>query len=130
MFWTLPFPIINGAYQSIWQSKVEPDVQGRVFAARGTVAQLLTPAALLLAGWLPDTIFEPAMRPDGFLAPALGWLVGTGPGAGMGLAFVMAGVLGALTALAGYLSYEVRNIEDILPDHNAGITPVMDDKGF
>jgi hypothetical protein len=45
-----------------------------------------------------------------------GWLVGTGPGAGMGLMLVLAGVFGAAVGLGGYLFPAIRNAEDILPD--------------
>lgn len=117
-FFTIFFiPIINGSSQAIWQSKVAPDVQGRVFAARSMIAQIGAPVAMLLAGPLADNIFGPAMMPGGSLAELFGWLVGTGPGAGISLMFVFAGGLGMLVALGGYAIPVVRNVEDILPDH-------------
>jgi DHA3 family macrolide efflux protein-like MFS transporter len=111
-------PIINGSNQAIWQAKVAPDVQGRVFAARRLIAQISILAALIV-GPLADYVFEPAMRPEGRLASAFGWLVGTGPGAGMALLFVVTGILGTLVGLGGYIFPAVRNAEDILPDHDA-----------
>ncbi len=74
---------------------------------------------MTVTGPLADLIFEPAMMPDGNLAHIFGPLVGTGPGAGMALIFVLMGVLGAIPGLAGYAIESVRNIEDILPDHDA-----------
>jgi predicted MFS family arabinose efflux permease len=110
-------PIINGSSQAIWQIRVAPDVQGRVFAARGMIARLGAPVAMLLAGPLADHVFEPAMMSGGSWVPLFGWLVGSGPGAGMALMFVIAGVLGMLVGLGGYAIPIVRNVEDILPDH-------------
>ncbi len=55
-------PIINGSNQAIWMAKVEPDVQGRVFATRRLIAWLVSPIATLVAGPLADYVFEPAMR--------------------------------------------------------------------
>ena len=52
------------------------------------------------------------------LAPVFGWLVGAGPGAGMALVFIMAGLIGASTSLGGYLFKAVRNVESIIPDHD------------
>jgi hypothetical protein len=52
------------------------------------------------------------------LASALGWLVGTGPGAGMGLMFVITAVLGCLMSLSGYLLPDVREVEVRLPDYD------------
>lgn len=116
-------PIVNGSNQAIWQAKVAPDVQGRVFATRLLIAQVTVPVAMLLAGPLADRIFEPAMMPGGSLAAIFSAVVGTGPGAGMSLIFVIAGVLGALVGLGGYAFRVVRNAEDILPDHDAEATP-------
>ncbi len=110
-------PIINGSNQAIWQAKVAPDVQGRVFATRRLIAWLVTPLSQLAAGPLADFVFEPAMMPSGRLANIFGWLVGTGPGAGMGLMFVLMGIISALCGLGGYAFRVIRDAEDILPDH-------------
>ena len=126
--WALAFffswffiPIINGSNQAIWQAKVAPDVQGRVFATRLLIAQISVPVGMLLAGPLADHVFEPSMAPGGSLASIFGGLVGTGPGAGMSLMFVITGVLGAIVGLGGYAVRVVRDAEDILPDHDAKI---------
>jgi MFS family permease len=114
----LIMPILNGSSQAIWQSKVPPQVQGRVFATRSLLARIAQPLGMALTGPLADWIFEPAMMPDGSLAMLFGWLVGTGPGAGMALVFVFMGIIGTLPCLVGYTIDSVRNIEDILPDHD------------
>ena len=54
----------------------------------------------------------------GGLAPALGWLFGTGTGAGMGLLMVLGGLGGVLMLSIGYALPAVRHVEDILPDHD------------
>jgi MFS transporter, DHA3 family, macrolide efflux protein len=110
-------PLLNGANQAIWQAKVPPDLQGRVFAARRLIAQITAPVAMLLGGFLADSVFEPAMMPDGWLAGAFGWLVGTGAGAGMSLIFIITGLLSVGVGLSGYLFPVVRDIETILPDY-------------
>lgn len=121
-FFSLFFvPIVNGSNQAIWQAKVAPDVQGRVFATRLLIAQITAPVAMLLAGPLADRVFEPAMMPGGSLATIFRGVVGTGPGAGMSLIFVITGVLGTLVGLGGYAFRVVRNAEDILPDHDAEV---------
>lgn len=109
--------ILNASNQAIWQAKVDPDVQGRVFAVRRLIAQIAAPLSMILGGWLADRIFEPAMQPGGHWAAAFGWLVGTGPGAGMGLLLVASGLLTGLVAACGYLIPAIRNAESILPDH-------------
>lgn len=110
-------PIINGSNQAIWQAKVVPDVQGRVFAIRRLIAWVSAPLAQLIAGPLADQVMEPAMREGGALVNTFAWLVGSGPGAGMGLIVLFSGVFVSLVALGAYLFPVVRNAEDLLPDH-------------
>jgi len=117
-------PLVNGSDQAIWQSKVAPDVQGRVFATRLLLAQITMPLGMVLAGPLADLVFEPAMMPGGSLAALFDWLTGAGPGAGMSLVLVCVGLLGALINLGGYAFHVVRNAEDILPDYDgASVAP-------
>ena len=73
---------------------------------------------MLIAGPLADRVFEPAMTGDTAMAELFGPLVGTGVGTGMALIYVFAGVLGAVGALSGYLIPAIRNVEDIMPDHD------------
>jgi len=110
--------ILNGSNQALWQAKVAPDVQGRVFAVRRLIAQATGPLALLLSGPAADRWFEPAMAESGALANTFGWLVGTGSGAGMALMFMLFGLAGVGIALGAYLVPTIRNVEDLLPDHD------------
>jgi hypothetical protein len=116
--WALFGPMLDGCNQAIWQAKVAPDVQGRVFTARLVIAWVAQPISLALAGPLLDQVLEPAMAHGGGLAPIFGWLVGTGAGAGMSLLLVVTGVLTTLVGIGGYLFAVVRNAEAILPDHD------------
>jgi DHA3 family macrolide efflux protein-like MFS transporter len=128
LFWVIgiilrgiPGAVINGSNQAIWQAKVAPDVQGRVFATRRLIAWAVTPISSLLAGPLADNVMEPAMAVNGSLTPIFGGLVGTGPGAGIGLLFVICGFFTGITGLIGYLFLTIRDVENILPDHEAVI---------
>jgi hypothetical protein len=115
----LAVPLVNGSNQAIWQSKVAPDLQGRVFSVRRMIAQVSMPLGLLLGGVLAERVFEPAMQPEGALAPAFGWLVGTGTGAGMALLLVITGLAAAAAGAAGYAVRDIREVETRLPDHEA-----------
>ena len=116
---TLLLPMGNGASHAIWQSKIPPHLQGRVFAARILIGQIGGAIALPLAGVLADRAFEPLMSGTSTLARVLAPLVGRGPGAGMGLMFVLFGLLGAAGAALGYAYRPIREIERILPDVDA-----------
>ena len=112
-------PLVNGSNQGIWQAKVPPDMQGRVFATRRLIAWFVNPLAAFIAGPLADRVMEPAMQGGGTFAQVFSHVVGTGPGAGMSLIIVFMGILAAMTGLSGYLFPAIRNAEDILPDHDA-----------
>ncbi|MEO1289652.1 MAG: MFS transporter [Chloroflexota bacterium] len=112
---------INASNQAIWQSKVPPDVQGKVFAARRVIAAISTPAAMIIGGLLADYVFEPAMQANGALAPIFGGLVGTGDGAGMGLMFVFVGLATVVIGLVAYSAPIIRDVETIVPDFDPNL---------
>ena len=111
-------PLVNASNQAIWQSKVAPDLQGRVFSARRLIAWFTNPISHIIAGTLADYVLEPQMRSGGTLSQTFGWLVGTGPGSGMGLIILACGVFCLLIGLAGYFIPAVYDAETILPDHD------------
>jgi DHA3 family macrolide efflux protein-like MFS transporter len=112
-------PLVNGSNQAIWQSKVAPDVQGRVFSARRLIAWFTNPISPIIAGTLADFVFEPQMRvTTSTLSQTFDWLVGTGPGAGMGLIIFFCGFLSVLVGVAGYFVPAIYKAETMLPDHD------------
>jgi hypothetical protein len=119
-FLTMLFiPTSNGSNQAIWQSKVPPELQGRVFATRALIATMSAPLAMAIAGPLADVVMTPSMALGGALSGVFGWLVGTGPGAGIGLLFVFLGLIGTAITLSGYAFKSVRDVEKDIPDHDA-----------
>lgn len=104
-----PFP--DSANQAIWMSKVEPEVQGRVFATRFLLTQLSSPIGYAIAGPLADHFFEPAMQPGGALAGLFGSIFGTDLGAGMALQISIFATCGTLIAVGGYSVRQLRSVE-------------------
>ena len=127
-FFTVAFlPLINGSNQAIWQSKVPPEMQGRVFSTRALIAQISAPIATGIAGPLADRFLLPGMMEGGSLAPLFGWLVGVGPGTGISLLFTLMGAMGVLVGLGGYAFPHIRNVEDIIPDHQLDEADIQDE---
>lgn len=108
-------PIMNGCSQVIWQTKVAPEVQGRVFAISGMVAMSSLPLGYLAANPLADHVFAPLMRSGSSLASAVGPLIGMGQVVA-GLLFVTSGLLTIVIVVASYLYPRIRLVEDELPD--------------
>jgi DHA3 family macrolide efflux protein-like MFS transporter len=109
-------PVIRGSSEAIWQSKVPQDLQGRVFAIRRMIAGLAFPLAGASAGSLADRVFKPLLLPGGALASSVGRVIGVGPGRGIGLMFMMFGVLTLLSVAVVYTYRPVREVEAELPD--------------
>lgn len=113
----LPNAFGNVLFMSMMQSKVAPDVQGRVFAVIGQLAMLMTPIALLMAGSLADNVFEPLVNQPIWanFAP----FFGSEAGAGMGMMIAIVGMIVALEGILMYAHPAVRHMETILPDYEA-----------
>jgi len=109
-------PVVDVAFSKFIQSKVPPDVQGRVFAASDFLAQIPFLFAPLLAGYFGDKVFEPLMREGGSWVNTFEWLVGSGPGAGYGLMILFCGVGGTLVALWGLINPTIRLANTNMPD--------------
>ncbi len=107
--------LVFGSNQALWQSKVEPEKQGRVFSAQQMIASIASPLAYILAGPLAERIFEPSMTPGGALNFQLSHLLGSGAGRGIGLMFVLMGIIKITVSVIGYLNPSIRLIEDELP---------------
>ena len=84
-------PFVEGGNLALWQSKVEADVQGRVFSARQLLVQVPYLFGTLLAGYLAEAITISSV-------------------------LIFAGIAGALVFLCGYLFSGVRDAEALLPD--------------
>ncbi|GAA6615575.1 MFS transporter [Scytonema sp. NUACC26] len=109
-------PFINGSVQVIFQKKIPPNIQGKVFSFTGAICCSCFPLAYLIAGPLADRIFEPLMTTNGLLAGTIGKLIGTGPGRGIGFIFIISGTLTMLLTIIAYQYSPLRLVEDELPD--------------
>ena len=127
----ITFPLTQSASNAIWQAKVAPDIQGRVFSARRLIAWLVDPIMPVLSGLMADRVMEPGMQGGTGLASAFGWLTGNEAGSGMSLQFIISGLLYLAVVVVAWFIPAVRNVEKILPDHDElkKIEPVVEIAG-
>jgi MFS transporter, DHA3 family, macrolide efflux protein len=120
----LSSPIIMTSSHAIWQTKVPIQLQGRAFAIRRMIAWSTLPLAYVVAGPLADRFFEPLMTTGGALAGTVGQWIGVGRGRGIGLYFVLVGLLQVLQVAAASLYRPLRRLEEEIPDALADASPV------
>ncbi|BAY86130.1 hypothetical protein NIES267_56360 [Calothrix parasitica NIES-267] len=111
---SLNFPLNGSSDDAIWLTKVAPNVQGRVFAAKSLLLQLTSAFGLLIAGPLADNVFTPSLDNQG----VFGGIFGTGAGAGIAMLYVISAACMLLVGLIGFYVPSLRNVEQILPDHD------------
>ena len=83
---TIQYTISSGAWLAITDEKI----RGRALALRGTIAQMLRPLGIVVAGPLGDYL-EFSFYPEH--VDVLSPLVGTGPGRGYAVLFFIVGVI-------------------------------------
>lgn len=111
-------PFLMASENALWRSKVEPSIQGRVFSLKAMIQISTMPIGFIIGGLLADYVFEPAMMYNSFLKN-FSFLVGEGKGSGMGLMFIINGILGSAICLFSLFIKDVRNVERDIPDFDA-----------
>jgi hypothetical protein len=110
-------PVAAALSQAVWQTKVAPDIQGRVFSIRAMISWSIIPLSNLVAGPLADQVFNPLLVTGGPLAGT--WVsdfIGVGEGRGIGLLFVLSALFLLVLSLGAFVYPRVRNLEHEIPD--------------
>ena len=105
-FATLPF--VNTSLEVMIRKDVDNHMQGRAWSVVSLISQMGMVIAMGSAGLLADKVFNPMLQNNGILASSIGMLTGTGPGRGIGLMFILAGLL-----LAGF-SFRFNRIDRLI----------------
>jgi DHA3 family macrolide efflux protein-like MFS transporter len=106
----------NATYRALWQAKVEPDVQGRVFSARMMIVLIAMPLAFVLTGPLMDHVFVPVMQSESGAGSLLRTWFGDGEAAPYRVFIGFAGLLMMGAGIGGWLFGPLRHLERDIPD--------------
>jgi DHA3 family macrolide efflux protein-like MFS transporter len=110
-----PLPLTGALFNTLLQTKTPPDMQGRVFAVTDQLFMLTTPLSFLLTGALIDDVLEPAVDTNAW--DSFTPILGNEAGAGMGLLFVIIGIIiSAATLFIGMIA-GIRHLETNLPTY-------------
>ena len=102
---TVQYTISSGAWLAITNS----DIRGRALALRGTIAQMLRPIGVLIAGPLGDYL-EFSFYPDNMVL--LSPIIGTGPGRGYALLILLVGILYICVWLINYQNNNLKSLSN------------------
>jgi len=91
-------PAVTATIASIYNERVPPQMQGRVFALRLGLSNVLQPLGSVLAGVAIAHVAGPAVS-DGMLTGSIGRVIGVGPSSGPALVLVAAGLVIAAIGL-------------------------------
>ncbi|MEU8423479.1 amino acid adenylation domain-containing protein [Micromonospora sp. NPDC048835] len=124
-FWlAMSMTTAQSIYATIVQVKVPQRYHGRVFSLNQTISWSTLPIGFALIAPAATRLFEPLLAPDGALAGSVGAVIGTGPGRGIGFAYVCFGAALILITLGGFAIRLLRRFDievaDSLPDDLIG----------
>lgn len=111
----IPLPISNTLMISLLQLKTPPEMQGRIFSIYAQMSYFGSTVSFLLTGRLVDHWLEPLVLTDGWQPWRV--LVGSSPGAGMGLLIFVSGLLILLLTAVMLFVKPIRRMEADLPDY-------------
>ena len=122
-------PINNTVSMVVWQTRVPPQLMGRVISSVRLVAWSSIPFSILVAGPLADHFFTPALQQHGVLAGSVGQLIGVGNGRGIGFLLMIIGLFPIIAGIKGYLTPSLRSldgkIEPASPEHVPDASPAV-----
>ncbi|MGA8116197.1 MAG: amino acid adenylation domain-containing protein, partial [Actinocatenispora sp.] len=121
--------VFQGCYATMVQLRVPPLLQGRVFAFVQMVSLGAAPLAYVAAGPLGERVFEPLLARGGPLAGTVGAVIGTGPGRGIALMYVLAGLAIVALTVAARRRPALWNLERALPEEPTPPGPVGPQEG-
>lgn len=109
--WMIFFPVIEAAEQTVMQSAVPFEQQGRVFGFAQSIESMATPITTFLIGPIAAFVFIPFMT-TGAGVDLIGDWFGTGANRGMALVFILAGLLGMIATIFAWRSRSYRHLSD------------------
>jgi len=113
LFAALPF--VNTSAEVLIRKTIENEKQGRAWGIIGIISQLGYVVAYSISGLLADNVFNPLLVEGGALTSTIGRVIGTGQGRGIGLLFIISGMMVVLLAVITYKNKSIKLYENPIP---------------
>lgn len=109
--------VANASSQAIWQLKINPSQQGRVFAARRVIAQLVGVIPMIVSGPFVDKVLGPFVD----YKIVLNALFGIEKGGAMAMLATISGILTLILILIAFSIPTLMHVEDINYDEEVQV---------
>jgi DHA3 family macrolide efflux protein-like MFS transporter len=116
-------PIIMVASQTLWQLLVPSELQGRVFATRLFFGSVVLMSTILIAPLITEYALEPLMLEGNMGSDLFGSIVGVGPGRGIGLMFLLSGIVLIFTTFIVSLNSNLRKLSTDIDEQKTEAVP-------
>lgn len=110
-------PFVNTSIEVLIRKNIDNQKQGRVWSIISTITYSGSIVAFVAAGFLADKVFNPLLEVNGKLAGSVGSIIGTGADRGIGLIFIISGLMISVLALWAWWNRKIRGLENtcVLP---------------
>lgn len=105
-------PVVEATEQTILQKVIPPDRQGRVFGFAQSIEQAASPITAFMIGPIAKFIFIPFMTTGAGVRWIGSWF-GTGTARGLGLLFIVTGILGLVVTLIAMQSAAYKSLSKV-----------------
>lgn len=105
-------PVVEATEQTILQKVIPPDRQGRVFGFAQSIEQAASPITAFMIGPIAKFIFIPFMTTGAGVRWIGSWF-GTGTARGLGLLFIVTGILGLIVTLIAMQSAAYKSLSKV-----------------
>ena len=105
-------PFVNTSIEVLIRKNIDNKNQGRVWSIISTITYLGSIVAFVVAGFLADKVFNPLLKVNGKLAGTVVSIIGIGDSRGIGLIFIISGLMISVLALWTWRNRKIRRLEN------------------
>ncbi|MBW4523562.1 MAG: MFS transporter [Scytolyngbya sp. HA4215-MV1] len=117
-------PVVEAAEQTILQSVIPLERQGRVFGFAQSIEQAVSPLTAFMIGPIAQFIFIPFMTTGAGVDLIGGWF-GTGANRGIALLFTLTGLIGLIVTLLAMRSHAYQKLSVNYQKNTSNIAPIQ-----
>jgi len=104
-------PFVNTSIEVLIRRNIDNKKQGRVWSIISTITYFGSIVAFVVAGFLADKFFNPLLEVNGKLAGTVGSIIGIGEGRGIGLIFIVSGIIISFISILIFRNKFIKNLD-------------------